>query len=712
LGRHGKKGYHRQNTVINILAEMTNHKATRLFGLGYLFIFLLAFIPRVIQPTTRFALWYSRSQNFWEGLRIGELTETYQQYHPGVTTMWISGLGSEIYRLFSNLEENRIPIFTDPRNPTAQAGLIAMGVVIAGSIVFVVFLVSRVTSQLVAFTAGFFLALDPFYITHSQMIHVDAFLATFMLVSSVSWIAFLKHKKGVYLLLSGLFGGLAFLTKSPSYYLIPFVGLVALMQEATDERWITAGSRTIRSLWPRLRHLIITLAAWVGLATATVFILWPAMWVKPLRMVGRIFDGVFFHAEQAHVNNQFFAGDIITDDPGFMFYLASLAWQTTATTLIGTILVIYFIIRRRDSGGDNRIWLYLLLYAGGFVLMMTLGATKWGRYLLPAIVAFDVLAAWGIVKAAELFAHKIHWPVVRRRVTLFVVLVLLVQAILVIRYMPNFGTHFNQLLGGSRVAQNILPVGIQGEGMDLAADFLNSLPGADRLRVATQPGPWLMYQTRFDGFQVGLEDNPHFVLFHINYIQRAKLDGRLREIWETCMQEGPYWSASFDSVTYVWLCSAFPRNPDDVTVTQERDIKLGDQINLIGFDLSGETISAGETLTVTLFWQSDGQVRADNHVFVHLTDEVGNIIAQHDGVPVLGQRPTWNWLADEIIVDEYDLLIPDSADEGLYSLSAGMYDFGTLVRLPAIDANGVRYLDDRFALQSIEIIPQQAIPDQ
>ena len=55
-------------------------------------------------------------------------------------------------------------------------------------------------------------------------------------------------------------------------------------------------------------------------------------------------------------------------------------------------------------------------------------------------------------------------------------------------------------------------------------------------------------------------------------------------------------------------------------------------------------------------------------------------------------------------MDEHPLLIPESADEGQYSLSVGMYDFGTLVRLPAVGANGERYLDDRIDLQVIEIV--------
>ena len=686
---------------------MINNKPSRIIWLGYLFIFLLAFFPRVYNPTTRFMQWYNRSHLFWEGLRSGELGETYQQYHPGVTTMWISGLGTEVYRLLNNLEIDQLPSsdLTDPRDPAAHAGLIAMGIVIAGSIVVVVFLLSKISRWRIAFVAGFLLAIDPFYIAHSQMIHVDAFVATFMLLSVIAWSVYLMRKTRRFLLLSGITGGFALLTKSPSYYLILFVGLTALIQELSEGRRITTDSRTLLTIRRRLQRLIFPLVLWFIIAVVTVFALWPSMWEAPVGTISRVFDGVFLSTGQPHEVDQFFAGEIISDDPGFLFYLASLSWHTTMISLIGSLFALYFIFRKRDSWKDIQFWLYLVLYIGGYILMMTLAEKKWERYLLPAFVAIDVLAAWGIVLAADQLAFKVRWPAVSWRATLFLVLVLSAQAILVIRHQPYFGSHFNQLLGGTRIAQNILHLGLQGEGMDLAADFLNSLPGVDRLRVATQPGDWLMYQKSFEGLQVGLQDDPQFLLFHINHMQRPELEKQYRTIWDKCQKEEPFWSASFDGVPYVWICPTYERNREDISIGFEKATNLGQQIDLIGYDLSNDTIRPGEALTLTLYWQLDGLVNADNHVFVHLSDDDGSIVAQHDGAPASDLRPTWNWLPDEIITDIHTMMIPISTMEGSYTLSIGMYDFDTLERLLAVDENGERYLDDRIELQPIEILP-------
>jgi hypothetical protein len=106
----------------------------------------------------------------------------------------------------------------------------------------------------------------------------------------------------------------------------------------------------------------------------------------------------------------------------------------------------------------------------------------------------------------------------------------------------------------------------------------------------------------------------------------------------------------------------------------------------------------GDVLTVTLYWQSDGQLPVDNHVFIHLIDDSGMLIAQIDGVPVNGERPTWTWRDSEIIEDTYEIQIPETIEDGEYGLFAGMYDFGTHERLPASYSNGQRLAGDRIPL--------------
>jgi len=134
------------------------------------------------------------------------------------------------------------------------------------------------------------------------------------------------------------------------------------------------------------------------------------------------------------------------------------------------------------------------------------------------------------------------------------------------------------------------------------------------------------------------------------------------------------------------------------------DWQLGDHIHLQGYRLSSSSFSAGDTLMVTLFWQSDHRMTQDYHIFVHLLDAEGRLVAQHDGVPVRGERPTWSWWDGEVIQDEHMLVTDPALPAGAYTLSVGMYEFSTGVRLPVVSSTGERLPNDSISLQEIQII--------
>jgi hypothetical protein len=133
------------------------------------------------------------------------------------------------------------------------------------------------------------------------------------------------------------------------------------------------------------------------------------------------------------------------------------------------------------------------------------------------------------------------------------------------------------------------------------------------------------------------------------------------------------------------------------------DAQLGDHIYLRGYQLNARNVSAGHTLTVTLFWQSDSRLAEDYHVFVHLLDTEGRLLVQQDGVPVYGERPTWSWWDGEVIRDEYVLILDRNLPAGDHTPSIGMYDPVTGVRLPAVSPAGERLSGDSIPLQDIEV---------
>jgi len=107
-------------------------------------------------------------------------------------------------------------------------------------------------------------------------------------------------------------------------------------------------------------------------------------------------------------------------------------------------------------------------------------------------------------------------------------------------------------------------------------------------------------------------------------------------------------------------------------------VVLGNLATLTGFDLAPSTggepiIHPGDALTVTLIWRAEGTAASSYHVFLHLLDPEGKLVAQSDGVPSNWTRPTTGWLPGEYVVDPRTLVIPPGARAGDYTLQAGLY---------------------------------------
>jgi hypothetical protein len=235
----------------------------------------------------------------------------------------------------------------------------------------------------------------------------------------------------------------------------------------------------------------------------------------------------------------------------------------------------------------------------------------------------------------------------------------------------------------------------------LAASLLNDYPGAERRSAGLQQRSFQQFQRYFAGRTRNMwEPDVDYWIFTINFSQRELNAGNWDEHWEACQQTAPLRTISFDGVPYVWVCRAYPHDPAAFAIEHRLDVQLGDHVSLLGYRLSSTEISAGDTLTVTLFWQSDGMLAEDYRVFVHLLGAKGQLVAQHDSAPRQGEWPTWEWRDTEVIEDEHTLVTDASLPGGTYALSVGMYDSLTKIRLPAVGPTGERLPDDRIILPS------------
>ncbi len=138
--------------------------------------------------------------------------------------------------------------------------------------------------------------------------------------------------------------------------------------------------------------------------------------------------------------------------------------------------------------------------------------------------------------------------------------------------------------------------------------------------------------------------------------------------------------------------------------TRQVNVRLGNHIHLQSYRLNSASARAGDVLKVTLQWRADEPISENYHVFVHLQDEQGSLVAQHDAPPANGTCPTWTWQGGEIVQDDHTIILGPDVPATTYTLSVGMYDILTGTRLPAVESTGERLVDDRIVLQEIVVI--------
>ncbi len=134
-----------------------------------------------------------------------------------------------------------------------------------------------------------------------------------------------------------------------------------------------------------------------------------------------------------------------------------------------------------------------------------------------------------------------------------------------------------------------------------------------------------------------------------------------------------------------------------------RSDELEHRIRLLGYSLGKHTYRPGETLRLTLFWQPLQTIQPNLVVFVHILDSQGALVAQHDGVPDEGRRPTPFWQPGVVVSDAHAITLPSEMAPGRYTLSVGMHDWPGLQRLTVV--RGPAAGEDHITLETIQVEP-------
>ncbi len=249
------------------------------------------------------ALWlYNRIPKFWQNIGERDWNGTRRSDKPGVTVMWITGVGLLNTNNLINCKNNCADTQKLENMLLGFRTTILFCAILFTPLLF--FFLKKILGKNTAIFATIFVSLSPILLGISRLINPDSLLWIFSTATILSYLTYFKHQDNKFLYLSGMFMGLAIATKYVSNILYIFILLLPFLNYIFSKKEISKKTKEY------LQKELISYLKFVIISIATFSLIYPAVWVK----TSRIFKATIF--SQAFSSTwQYFVGLII-----FLFF--------------------------------------------------------------------------------------------------------------------------------------------------------------------------------------------------------------------------------------------------------------------------------------------------------------------------------------------------------------------------------------------------------
>ncbi len=650
---------------------------------------LVLLLPRLASPadfwtTDEARHWSGRAERFLDALRTGDLAATNQTGHPGVTTMWLGAAGAGIYRILAaqgrvepaSTATHYVEMGDYGRAAAAYAAhakdyaryryLLRLPLALATALILLLcgWLLWRMLPAGAAGLAILFLAADPFLTAHSKILHLDALLSVLVLLSILAavagWHPHPTPPNYRMLLLSGVAGGLALLTKSPALLLPPLIALIALLHWLPHRQQLG-------------RHVVLPLLGWGGIALATMGLLWPALWVDAPNAIQTVINEVIGNGGRAHPDGNFFLGQVV-GDPGWLYYPVVLALRLTPWAMLGILAGAAVLPRHRTDTG--RLITVLAIAALLFLVLLSMPPKKFDRYILPVFPLLNILAS---VSIWQVWQHAIypwlaqHAPTCQRSIAAGLVGLLLIAMLgTQIWYHPYQIAYYNPLVGGSSTAVRSIVVG-WGEGLEQAGAVIRGYPQGCTRPLASWYEETILPDVCSAVMNLGWTFRPDVVAYSVLYINQIQRGVYSDVIAHLQAQGPPLHVVTLYGIPYASVYQVVAHGQYPVSAT------FGAGMHLTSYDLRVD--ATDQVIRFAPRWRATTPP-PDLLMFVHLLDDKGQRIAQIDVPPAGAALGTAAWVAGYTATWEHPLPLPADLPPGRYWLAVGLYDPTSGQRLP------------------------------
>jgi hypothetical protein len=130
-------------------------------------------------------------------------------------------------------------------------------------------------------------------------------------------------------------------------------------------------------------------------------------------------------------------------------------------------------------------------------------------------------------------------------------------------------------------------------------------------------------------------------------------------------------------------------------------VNFGNQVELLGYEMSPRSILPGEAITVTLYWRATAPFTEDYSVFMNALRPSLRPSAQNTGKPLYDSFSTKDWIVGQMITDVRVLQFPPHAKPGELDVEIGWF-LPKADRLSVLAADG-HTVDTRQLLSKIRI---------